>query len=311
MAKLSVANRAEAWNTFCVSTAPYPATILPITKDVAAALQHHPCTVWMRQNMIADLGMLLNLRGTPRDRSLIADTATIMMYDRGGIAGPYEKTARMDEAIATIQAWALATTTCAPVSCYPTRRLTKAAQILEQAGNGLSHFRRKPGVAGALYTALWVIRRRSQACRYLEHRSRSHRWKPSNDCEWPSMSGFSHWAEACVTARIYGNGLPGSARTRPRTELEQTTCWGCQNPRPLRWKWMSGYRSPVGEQATIGWCEACTQNSNWGAGPYGGNQRDEPGHDANEKPLRGHSQLTWPTGPAKGPLPDLPTLRLR
>ena len=36
-------------------------------------------------------------------------------------------------------------------------------------------------------------------------------------------------------------------------------CWGCRGPGPIRWKWISGCRSPVGLQPTVGWCLACTQ----------------------------------------------------
>ena len=90
--------------------------------------------------MIVDLGMLLNLRGTPRDPGLIADAASIMMYGRGGLAGPFEQAESINRAIAIVQAWALCTISCAPVSCYLVQRLTKVARILEKEWEGLQHF---------------------------------------------------------------------------------------------------------------------------------------------------------------------------
>ena len=119
-ARLSLVSRAENWNTFCVSTTPYPATIVPITGEITATLQHHltrlfPCRSWMQHTMITDLGMLLNLRGTPRDPGLIANTASIVMYSRGGLASPHERPTHVSETIANIQAWALSANTCSPV----------------------------------------------------------------------------------------------------------------------------------------------------------------------------------------------------
>ena len=91
-----------------------------------------------------------------------------------------------------------------------------------------------------------------------------------------TMAGFSQWAEAWVTARVYSNGLPSSARLRPRTEQEQVLYWGCRAAEPIRWKWMSGCHSPAGLQPTLGWCLACTQGRRKGHVSLNGGDDSDP-----------------------------------
>ena len=250
-ARLSIASRSESWNTFCVSTTPYPATIMPASTDIMQILRGElgrlfPCDPWIRRDMICHIGMLLQLRGSPRDPGLVADTNSIMMYAKGGLAGPTGGHPHLDRDIQTMKAWDQAVVSDPPITPFPSRRQIQAVRTLLRAHYDLPHFGRGRGVARAIYTALWTIRRRTIAQEYVTQRSQQRRWRPSNGREWIPMQRFPHWAKAWVTARLYCNGLPGSARTRPRTQNTPTTCWGYCQETDLRWRWLSGCQSTTG-----------------------------------------------------------------
>lgn len=109
-ARLSLANRSDAWNTFCVATVPYPASVLPISPTIAEQLRGElgkffSCGTWIKRCMITDLGMALGLRGTPRDPGLVADTASLLSLARGGLAGPEEGHSRILCTLREVKAW--------------------------------------------------------------------------------------------------------------------------------------------------------------------------------------------------------------
>ena len=182
-ARLSPAARSETWNTFCVSTVPYPASIVPISRDITTVLrrklwQPFPSSSWIQQSLITDLGMLLELLGVPRDPGLVADTASIMACARGGLAGPEQSHGRIVQDINAIRAWAQNYAANPPDCALPTRREQRAVRTLLQLDPDLPHLGRGPGIARAVYTALWSMRCRANAHAYVLRRSRLRRWRP-------------------------------------------------------------------------------------------------------------------------------------
>ena len=266
--RLSLANRSAHWNTFCVSTVPYPASILPIprqdlTRLWTALRSLFPCHAWICSTMITDLGMALGLRGTPRDPGLVADTASIMSLARGGLAGPEEGHGPCIQSAREVREWASSIGASPDNDQVPKHELRAARKLLSTDQN-LLHFGRGPEISRAVYTAMWSKRRRARTMRYLLQRSQSRRWRPSEGQEWTFLSHSPNWTVAWVIARIYCNGIPGTAKRRLRQAGLQDRCWGCGEMGVLKWKWLSRCDTPGAEQAAVGWCGQCTEGATRG-----------------------------------------------
>ena len=292
--RMSLANRSANWNTFCVSTVPYPASILPLSQQDASDLRRalgtlFPCRTWISQDMITDLGMVLQLRGTPRDPGLVADTASVMSLARGGLAGPEGGHGPCLQYARDVHEWAVATA-AAPEDFLPVEHERRAARKLLLTYPDRGHFGRGPETSRLIYLALWSKRRRAGTTAYLLRRSRTRRWRPSEGHEWAALRHAPSWAIAWVTARMYCNGVPGTAQRRLRNADAQDRCWGCGCERPLKWRWLSRSDTPGAEQDAVGWCELCTGNATRAAlplariesphrpGSLGPPQADEPNH---------------------------------
>ena len=89
-AGLSLLNRALTWNTFCVSTLPCPASIVPLPGELFGRLRSQgsrlfPAGSWFRHEFVYDVGMAFNIRGGPRDPVLVAQIASLGALGRGGL----------------------------------------------------------------------------------------------------------------------------------------------------------------------------------------------------------------------------------
>ena len=118
------------------------------------------------------------------------------------------------------------------------------------AGSLLAHVYRcvcaSRHVATAAYAVLWFLAR-----------SRARRWFSTSGAELDCLAYASSWAAGWLAARLLLNGLPGTARTRPRCRDIPAPCWGCRQAQPLRWRWLTGDPGPDGPRPTVGWCAVC------------------------------------------------------
>ena len=123
--------------------------------------------------MITDLGTALQLKGTPRDPGLVADTASLMALARGGLAGPVEGHRRVLHQLAEVKAWASDMATREPSDLASSVAERRAARTLVRAGAEQPHLGRGPGVARATYVALWALQRKADIWAYLAGRSQA------------------------------------------------------------------------------------------------------------------------------------------
>ena len=273
-AGLALHSRAAAWNTYCVSTCPYPASIVAAGKDqrdaaLTALARLFPCVPWARRSFPWDLGLLLGLRGSPRDPSLVADTATVMALIRGQFAGPPEALADAERKIRRIWEWAgrAFESDQAYFGTHSLRAEERAHRTLAAARTDHGGFNRNPRLARAVHIALWSLGPRRQAHQYLQRRSGRRRWGGQDGTEWDILANAERWADAYLAARVYLGGVPGTAaaRRRPRrTESTQDSCHSCGAGRPHRWRWLSAGVTRGSQQEAVGWCVDCCAGGHHG-----------------------------------------------
>ena len=271
-AGLSLANRSALWCTHCASTAPYPASILPMPMQVRGLLwasleSLFPTRSWARPWLITDLGAALHLKGAPRDPSIIADAASVLAIGRGGLAGPIGGHLPATELLEALVDWARlhgAAESC-PLALEGAE--FRAARLLGRCERGLAGFSRAHGLAGALYVAIWTLRRKADCWAYLHSRSASRRWAVSMGQEWVRLRGAPSWAYAWTICRLYLSGVPGNTRSRRRDAEEATQCHGCGCQGALRWRWLAGGLCGQRSQPSVGWCAACVADRPWGRVP--------------------------------------------
>lgn len=90
---ISLALRADGWNTYCVSTVPYPSTtILPKQTEADGLLQGlmklFPTGKWAWSELPLHIGMALELRQSPKDPRLVARTTAVLHTLMNKFAGP-------------------------------------------------------------------------------------------------------------------------------------------------------------------------------------------------------------------------------
>ena len=243
-AGLSITNRSENWNSYCASTVPYLASIIPATRHVGDRLRYELGRLfhtrgWIRRDMIWNIGPALCLKGSPRDPRLVADTASIMAVCRGGLAGPRRPQTSTFRMLQEVIRWVGDEQSGVMSGTTYGRGVARARTHLSRHLDG-NIFSPGTGVARALYTAIWDIYEKQRTLDYLAGRSRGRRWNPSQGEEWKALTRASNWTEAWIIARIYCGGIPGTASRRRRTmRRPHVQCWGCGASGRLVLKWLS------------------------------------------------------------------------
>ena len=273
-AGLSLEQRAENWNTYCVSTVPYPAAVILPGPDQIDMLEDEitalfPTGGWAWKGLPTGIAMALNLAHGPRDPEAVAITSSVSKTTFGLFCGPPNATHEPWRWQDKLLEWARIQEEPNPLSpgllgMDMPRTVAKAKRIIR---GGFAHpdLANKAQLVRAIYIGVWHVKDKGECRKYLLRRSRARRWAPSEGEEWVEIARCQRWAKAWLITRLLLDGLPGTAGRRPNHLRGPTKCWGCGALATPRWRWLSPAEGAADTEALsntgVAWCNECCQCS--------------------------------------------------
>ena len=268
-AGLALSIRADEWNTYCVSTVPYPASIVLPDKTEEQRLllgvtKLFPTGKWAWKELALHLGPALGLPLAPRDPRVVAATTAVLYVAADKFAGP--PTARIEalDRLHELEDWARADEADLGGPLRPgllgdlqIHTRNKVRRVVRRMLEGGRTADRKV-VARMTYLGLWNARYDKGTREYLLRRSRQRRWAPSDGEEWVILGKCEDWAKAWLITRLLLGGLPGTSSNRPLHLHGDTRCWGCGQVRKPQWRWLSPAEvEGSGDDPGVAWCARC------------------------------------------------------
>ena len=298
---LALSLRVDGWNTFCVSTVPYPASIvLPDAVERAqlmeGVLRLFPTGKWAWDELPLHIGPALGLSQYPRDPRLVAATTAAMFSLTDKFAGPPRARLEVLDLIGSLRRWALEPEEIDMPSLRPglsgmtgAKRMSRARTAIRQGLEPDQTVDRR-SFARAVYLGLWAVHDSATTRNYLLQRSKQRRWAPSCGEEWVLLSQCDTWAAGWLITRLLLNGLPGTSSHRPPHLHGETRCWGCGIRERPQWRWLSPADVAEGSpDPGVAWCAKCCGASAKGRLPGEVGEGDDNG-----------ASLPGPPVPAKG-----------
>jgi hypothetical protein len=151
--------KAGNWNTYMVTTVPYPSQLVTLDRDITAELAKvfHallPTRGWLTSSVLTSIGTLCEVRGAPRCYVAVSHSSALIAYLRQGGWGPSSLTPGVEERWARIKGWAHSDPPpdprwpWAPSLARHKKAIRKLARL-----DGLHDDAALGSVAGALYAA--------------------------------------------------------------------------------------------------------------------------------------------------------------
>ena len=278
-AGLSLSIRADEWNTYCVSTVPYPATIVAPDQLEQQRLLRSVCALfptgkWAWKELALHIGPAIGLPLAPRDPRVVAATTAVLSVVTDKFAGPPRARNEVLDRLHELERWARTEESdlrgsldpC-PLQHQQIRCRNRARQmIIRMLGGDQNACKRS--AARMIYLGLWNVGYERSTREYLLRRSRGRRWAPSEGEEWSALGRCENWASGWLITRLLLGGVPGTSLQRPLHLHGDARCWGCGDFARPRWRWLSPAESQEGgSDSGVAWCGRCCNGRTKGALP--------------------------------------------
>ena len=253
---------ASHWNTYLSPCLLYPCQLVtPHRRTLAASRLAGPCN-WAPWFLLPGLGVLFGIAGAPRCPEAIIEATGIvsMLWEEPWAPGSFGRRTRT---------WAQVTAfSSGNLPSWPTqgarlaRRTAVAIQSVENAGTLLER-RNLRGAGSAIYDACFALSRAEQIIAWLQRKSESRGWWPTNGAEWRALRAAPSYNAAYYTLKILAGNKRGSVGTRPASVRRAfpRRCSSC-SAHDVPWVWTT----PGEGHAGTGWCALCYPGEGPGRG---------------------------------------------